>query len=332
MNRQPQRPGHPVPVEGSICRNDRGQEHPLIAPARDEELIRVQSWLQKHDDLPELIGDAVEDAIFYILDGWRTHRFDFDDDKVDSDERRSLGTKLQFHVIDNLHLMKMRHPDTRIEDVGVEIKGTVRDNWAIPKEGQCGVTLLIQINTAAGRQRSSLMRTHRAWLRDGANNDGKRGVASNALHEFAVPLYDWHPLRPNPLKLLNTGQLAEVFGSESQENRLLCLFRYLPSVVVPRAVVLTVGANKFDPLRRVRALRPRLEDAGFALICGQWKAQRKLAADLGHDLTGAAWVAVPWEQILGHGELSERVIRQIQHIDDPKSYRGRLNAHFGQKL
>lgn len=29
----------------------------------------------------------------------------------------------------------------------------------------------------------------------------------------------------------------------------------------------------------------------------------QLAADLGHDLTGAAWVAVPWEQILGHGEL-----------------------------
>lgn len=95
-------------------------------------------------------------------------------------------------------------------------------------------------------------------MREGKNNDGERGVAVRALEDYAVPLYDWHRLRPNPLKLLSADQLAEVFGGQGLEDRFICLFRYLPLVVVPRGVVLTVGANMLDPLRRLRATRSRL--------------------------------------------------------------------------
>ncbi|WP_433315670.1 hypothetical protein [Micromonospora chersina] len=76
-----------------------------------------------------------------MLDGARTYRFDLRDERVDSDERRAIGTKLQYHVLENLGSPKLRHPDTGIAGIGVEIKGTIASHWTIPKEGQCGVTL-----------------------------------------------------------------------------------------------------------------------------------------------------------------------------------------------
>jgi len=304
--------GKRAPAAGEICSNDRGERHVLIDPSDDGELQTVLSWFRNHPKLAELVGDAVEDAIYYVLDGARTHRFDIRDERVDSDERRGIGTKLQYHVLENFALPKLRHPDTEIADIGVEIKGTIADNWAIPKEGQCGVTLLIKLDLDGDRQTAWLMRTHRAWLRDGANNDGKRGVLVNALHSYAIELYPPEALRPNPLKMLSADEVADVFGSAGQEVRLSHLFVALPEVVIPRAVILTVCAGKLDPLRRVRAVRTRVRSLGLELLCGKWRGQRELGDVLGHDLTGAAWVAVPHHQIDGHGTLSEQVWNEMR--------------------
>ncbi|WP_433314993.1 NaeI family type II restriction endonuclease [Micromonospora chersina] len=300
-----------APAPGCTCLNDRGEEHTLLAPDHDGELRTVHAWLDQQPYLPQVIGDAVEDAIYYVLDGARTHRFDVLDERVDSDERRGIGTKLQYHVLENLKLPKLRHPDTEIAGVGVEIKGTITRNWTIPKEGQCGVTLLIRLDVERDRQTAWLMRTHRAWLRDGANNDGKRGIMANAFQQYAIQLYPWSQLRLNPLKLLNDSQLAAVFSNEGQEVRLAHLFHALPTVVIPRAVILTVCAGRQDPLRRTRAVRERVRPSGLELLCGVWTAQRNLAERLGHDLTGGAWVAVPSAAIRGHGALTEKVMAEL---------------------
>ncbi|WP_433053169.1 NaeI family type II restriction endonuclease [Dactylosporangium sp. CS-033363] len=306
----PRRGSRQVALPGTLCQNDRGETHELLDPAADAELRTVWAWLRKRPNFVQEMGDAVEDAIYYVLDGSRTHRFDLRDERVDSDERRAVGTKLQYHVLENLKLPKLRHPDTQIEGIGVEIKGTIAGNWAIPREGQCGVTLLIQLDIDADRHMTRLMRTHRAWLRDGPNHDGKRGVAAAALRQFATVLYPWTSLRPNPLKMLTDEQRDEVFGRRGQEVRLAHLFRALPGVVIPRAVILTVCANRDDPLRRARATRPRVRPE-LELLCGTWPAQRELAAVLGYDLTGAAWVAVPSTEILGYGALTERTVAEI---------------------
>jgi len=246
-----------------------------------------------------------------VLDGARSGRFSLLEDTVDSDERRSVGTKLQYHIIENLGLDKRRHPDTEIQGVGVELKGTIRDNWAIPKEGQCGVTLLVKVDVSRWRQQSYLMRTHRIWLRPGKNGDGKRGIAVQALADYALDLYGWRDLRPNPLAQLTTAQREVILGSAGQERRFEALFRTLPRVVIPRAVILTVGAGRDDPLRRVRAARARVRPHELALLCGIWVHQRTLAGELGLDLTGAAWVAIPWGDVLGRGDLTTAVLQEM---------------------
>jgi hypothetical protein len=303
--------GRPAPSPGDICSNESGDSHVLSHPSEDADLLSVHRWLEVYGRTPELIGDAVEDAIYYVLDGGRTHRFDIRDDRVDSDERRSIGTKLQFHVIENFELPRLRHPDTEVAGVGLEIKGTIADNWAIPKEGQCGVTLLIRLDMERDRHKAWLMRTHRAWLREGANHDGKRGVLANALRTYALELYGWEPLRPNPLKMLKPADLAVIFSDAGQQRRLTHLFRTLPEVVIPRAVILTVCANRDDPMRRVRAVRPLVRPFGLELLCGKWPAQRELAEALGFDLTGAAWVAVPAAELDSPGDLAAQVRAEV---------------------
>src|SRR5690606_8215888 len=93
--------------------------------------------------LEERLTLAVNEAIEYVLDGARTWRFDLDSPDVDSDERASLGTKLQYRVLDALDLKKLPPLDTKILGIPVELKGTVRSNWMIPREGQCQICLLI---------------------------------------------------------------------------------------------------------------------------------------------------------------------------------------------
>lgn len=284
------------------CTSDAGESHAILHPVRDLPLATVRDWLWAQDSLAQLLGDAVEDAMYYVLDGARTHRFDLLDPRVDSDERRAVGTKLQYHVLENLGLPKLDHPDTEIAGVGVEIKGTTRraTGWMIPTEGQCGVTLLIQLDVAGRTHASWLMRTHRVWL-NAPNKDSKRSIQSQAFAEYAVPLYDRSALRPNPLLALTPDQRVLAFGSWGQQRRLEYFFAALPHVVVPRAVLLTICANRDDPLRRVRAIKPAMRARGLALLCGKWPHERTAAARLGHDLTGAAWVCLPVEEALSAG-------------------------------
>ena len=296
-----------MPGVGATCTSDRGDTHDIDHPVRDDSLRTVRDWLWSQDEIAKLIGDAVEDAMYYVLDGWRTHRFDLLDERVDSDERRALGTKLQYHVLENLGLPKKKHPDTEVLGIGLEVKGTVRTNWMIPTEGQCGLTLLIQLNLKDRTHASWLMRTHRAWLNE-PNKDGKRSIAARALEEFSVPLYDRTGLRPNPLQSLTQDQLDVVFGKRGQEHRLQQFFQALPHVVVPRAVILTICANRDDPMRRVRAIRPAMRELGLALLCGKWVPERSAADRMNHDLTGAAWVAVPIEDALAAGLLMTEIL------------------------
>src|SRR4051794_19340652 len=99
-----------LPAPGDPCQPEPRRagprdEHIIDAPADDDELQRVHAWLTERP-IDVLLRTAVDDAVRYVLDGSRTWRFDLTSDKVDSDERSSVGTKLQYHVIERLELLK----------------------------------------------------------------------------------------------------------------------------------------------------------------------------------------------------------------------------------
>ncbi|WP_166659007.1 NaeI family type II restriction endonuclease [Labedaea rhizosphaerae] len=301
----------PLPAPGDLCHPDPRKAgprplHTIIAPENDEELQQVLTWLTLRP-ITSLLRTAVDDAVRYVLDGARTWRFDLMSEEVDKDERSSVGTKLQYHVIQSLELVKEPPLDTMIMGIPVEIKGTVRATWMIPREGQCEITLMIQIDARRHRFRALLMRAHRAWLSGNqGNRDLKRSPYADAVRQYALEVAPWTDLPPEPLRSLTHDQLRVVFGSDSLLKRLIALFGYLPEQVIPRESITTVGAGLREPLRRAREAKPYLLDQhGLVVLVGTWRGEFNVAAKLGHDLSNEAWVAIPRAKIVGLGLTPE---------------------------
>lgn len=286
---------------GALCQPDSrkgGQPaaHVVAHPDDDAELQTVHEWLTARP-IAELLRTATDNAVKYVLDGARTWRFDLLDPRVDSDERSSVGTKLQYHVIEHLVLKKVPPLDTIVAGVPVEIKGTVRNGypWMIPREGQCQITLMIRIDPKLNRFAAWLMRTHRVWLTGGnGNQDKKRSPLADAVRNYALPVVDWTDLPAEPLRNLTPPQLEVVFGNDGLCKRATALFSYLPEVVIPRSSLATVGAGLHDPMKRIReAKKPLRDNLDLILLVGTWVEDRAAARALGHQIQAEDWLAVP---------------------------------------
>ena len=286
-----------LPIPGDLCQPDPRRSiiptsHRITDPADDDDLLEVYQWL-RGQPVVDVLRTSVDDAVKYVLDGARTWRFDLMDAAVDSDERSSVGTKLQYHVIKGLGLQKQPPLDTNIAGVAVEIKGTTRNTWMIPREGQCAVTLLIRIDTRNHEFDARLMRTHRAWLTGGkGNRDLKRSPRAEAVRCYSLVVAPTTPLPPEPLRLLSREELSVVFGRTGLRRRLVALFEALPEVVIPRGSIAVVGAGLDDPMKRAREAKVALREKGLIVLVGTWPRERALASEMGFDLSNDAWVAV----------------------------------------
>jgi hypothetical protein len=292
-----------APVGSWCAPEDRGGRqgigHTILKADEDADLLAVFSWLHTTERRLAL-AEAVDSAVKYVLDGQRTRRFSLDAHDVDRDERASVGTKLQYHIIEGLGLKKAPPLDTHIDSIAVEIKGTVGESWMIPKEGQCQVTLMIKIDSAKQRFCCHLMRTHFAWL-NAPNQDGKRTPRAEAVKQHAFVVLPWTSLPDEPLRRLSPAELDLVFSATlGLRTRYKHLFAALPGVVVPRGSMLVVGARSEDPLRRARESRWDLFEMGLDLLVGTWPEQRAAALSVGLDLGTSSWAAVPVGTRTGH--------------------------------
>ncbi|MFH9960316.1 NaeI family type II restriction endonuclease [Streptomyces mirabilis] len=276
---------------GEECRSP---DSVLRGPHDDAELQLVLGKLREQD-LASGFTTAIRASIDYVLDGARTGRFDLLSKDVHPGERASVGAKLEYEAQRVFNWVKAKPLDIEIADVPVDLKSTVGDNWAIPTEAHCHLCICTQMRLKANVHRSWLIRTHTSWLYRGkGNKDGKRGIAVDARHQWGVPLYGWTPLPVNPLTLLTEDQKDQVFDPRrGQEVRLLRLFKYLPMTVIERSVVLTVCANRQDPMRRARAIKEEAAKQGILLFCGKWISDRAVAKTHGYDLGPGDWVAIP---------------------------------------
>lgn len=278
------------------------KKHVFDAPASDTELRAVHAWLTAPErKLAEHIVLAVDAAIKYVLDGARTRRLDLFDPRVDKDERSSVGTKLQYHVLEELALEKVPPLDTVIENIPVELKSTVRKNWTIPVEGQCQVTMLIRADPENGRVAAWLMRTHRILLNEGTNQDKKRTVSLVNFNKYALPLIPWTPLAVEPLKTLSQQDTDIVLGKLGIEARIAHLVSVLPDTILPRTSIALVGGTASDVMKRARvAKRTVAGNQGQLTLVGTWLPQRLALCELGFDPAGEAWVSVSPQHLRAH--------------------------------
>lgn len=293
--------------------------HAVAAPAVDEALQTVYRWLVAPErNVVERLVLATDAAIKYVLDGARTRRLSLDESAVDKDERSSVGTKLQYHIIEQLELQKQAPLDTIIEGIPVELKTTVRSTWTIPVEGQCEVTLLVQADIENHRVAAWLIRTHRVWLNDGTNQDKKRTIKKENFTRHALPIVPWTSLPGEPLRSLTEEDRAFVLGSAGIRWRIAHLLSVLPNIVIPRTSIAIVGGTAADYMKRAREAKSEIAPEGLLALVGSWPSQRLMARALGFDLVDEAWVAVSVEHVgkfvqrgalpvlLDHGRKTDR--------------------------
>lgn len=292
---------------GQTCQADfrkvsKSRRHIFEDPSTDRELQAVYAWLTAPErSLADHIVLAVDAAIKYVLDGARTRRLDLFDSRVDKDERSSVGTKLQYHVLEELGLEKVPPLDTVIETIPVELKSTVRKNWTIPVEGQCQVTMLIRADPENGRVSAWLMRTHRVLLNEGTNQDKKRTVSLVNFNKYALRLIPWTPLAAEPLKTLTKHDASIVFGKLGIESRIAHMLSVLPDIILPRTSVALVGGTADDVMKRARAAKgPVARTHGYLTLVATWLPQRNALRELGFDTIGEAWVSVSPKYLSAH--------------------------------
>lgn len=285
---------------GAECLNEecRSPGRILSSPDSDHELQKVLTELKKHD-LSSGFTEAICASMDYVLDGARTHRFDLLADDVHPGERASVGAKLEYEAQRVFEWKKAKPLDIELAQVPVDLKATVGDNWAIPREAHCHLCICTQMQLKNNRHRSWLIRTHTSWLyRGNGNGDKKRGIAVDARDQWAVPLYDWTELPVNPLSKLTQQQQLEILAKRpGQEKRLLKLFSYLTNTIIPRNVILTVCAGNQDPMRRARGIKEEAAKQGLLVLCGTYLDQRATAAEHGFDLGPEDWVSLPLNSI-----------------------------------
>lgn len=308
-------PPRPKPVilpPGAVCTPNirkRGPRpsHLIEAPEDDVDLQAVHAWLTAPDlDITTRLRTAVDDAVRHVLDSPRTRRFYLMAPEVDGDERSTVGTKLQYYVVEELELIKQPPLDTVIVGVAVEIKTTTRHAVMVPPEGQCEVTLMVRVDARNNRFRAWLMRTHRAWLGGGEDTkqrDKKRSPYADAVLAYALPVAPWTELTPEPLRLLSPAQVAEVLDkNRGVRERATDLFAFLPEVVIPRRSLEVVGAGRADFMKRIREAKPYVwHRHRLHVLVGTWMADQDLARRLGFDLSGEAWVSVSPERFEQRG-------------------------------
>ncbi|MGA5128681.1 NaeI family type II restriction endonuclease [Streptomyces olivoreticuli] len=278
----------------------------VLRPASEDDEIQEVLRTLKGVPLASGFTEAIGASIDYVLDGARTSRFDLLSPKVHPGERASVGAKLEYEAQRVFGWKKTKPLDISIASIPIDLKVTVGDNWSIPSEAHCHLCICTQIQLKNNRHRSWLVRTHTSWLYRGkGNNDGKRGLAVQARDHWSAPLYDWVSLPINPLSRLSEDEADRVLGERpGQQKRLLMLFGYLPSTVIPRSAIQTVCAGKQDPVRRMRGIREEAGQQGLLLLCGTWLEQREAAAKHGFTLGKGDWVALPLSVVssTAHGQ------------------------------
>lgn len=275
---------------GSNCRAELQARSHLIQDSSDDvELQKVFRWLELKP-LELALSSAVKGAIDYVLDGRRTGRFDLFGPDVDADERRTIGTHLQYRILANLDLIKEGPLDTIIDGVAVELKTTVGSSWMIPREGQCAICLLVQIDASRDRFQVQLIRAHRQLLNAG-NGDNKRTIRAAALRQFGLAVLPWTSLPRNPLKDLTVDQRAVVFDPRAGlTKRLVALFTFLPNIAIPYGAFDAVCANSRDSARRFREVDDELlTHHGLRLVCTSGRIGREEVRANGFDVPPGMW-------------------------------------------
>ena len=119
--------------------------------------------------------------------------------EVDSDERRTVGIKLQYRILEAFGLTKDRPLDTTILGIAVELKATVAATGL--SHGKVSARSASVPGQFEERSLPGVADAHPPTVaQEGGNQDKKRTIRAAARDRYALPVLAWTPLPRNPLR------------------------------------------------------------------------------------------------------------------------------------
>lgn len=218
----------------------------------DSELADVEAALRDIPDFSNRIINAVARAVDEVVDPVRSARWRIRE--LDQPEKTVIGIRVENVLRMDLELPRAVRLDFVIAGTNVDVKFTIKSNWAIPPEALDQICLLTTFQESNHSVAAGLLRTTDALLNPGENRDGKRGVSAVGKQQIR-----WL-VTPTPARSSIIGYMASLppdvrslitdpsVSAQTRLNRLFTLIKHRP---IPESLVEAVAQHK-DWTRRMR--------------------------------------------------------------------------------
>jgi hypothetical protein len=247
----------------------------------DHELDRVFRVIAAIPGFAKRSAKTIRKAVDGVLRGESTARYSIH--QLTPEEKKHIGTQVECELKREFFKdRKGKRLDTSVEDVDVDIKNTIRDNWMIPPEAVGALCLLSLINEDAATYSIGVVR---AWpeLLTSENQDKKRPLSRKGKDTITW-LIERQSL-PVSLFLANSHVRERVFAKASGQTRVAELFRIERDKPIQRSDIAVAAAYKerrqVDLRARVRDAKNTLMQEGLLVLRGWNKSEREEAAGRG---------------------------------------------------
>lgn len=253
----------------------------------DARLDRIEAAFLAIPDVCRRLTDAIARAVDEIVDPIRSGRWQVA--QLDQPEKTVIGIRVENILRIELELPRATHLDLEIAGENVDVKFTIRDNWAIPPEAIDEVCLVTRFRPTDNAIWAGLLRTTRQHLHPGkGNRDSKRGVnkdGKNAIRwlvKGATSSTSMIGFMGSLAPGVRTSLTDPGVGAQIRLNRLFTAVKHQP---IPESVVEAIAQHS-DWTRRLRpdATNRKAPGAqiGFDVLRQSSHIDRNTLASAGH--------------------------------------------------
>ncbi|WP_079197200.1 NaeI family type II restriction endonuclease [Streptomyces sp. CB02261] len=258
----------------------------------DPDLETVFSFFMP--SVAQRMGVMIRRATDEVIATPRTRRWTLD--QCNDQEKAYLGVNIENIVRQECDLAEGKHGmDFDVMGVDVDCKWSrTFGGWQIPPQAVGHICLLVHGDDVSGQMAVGLLRI-RPEILVGGNRDLKRTIQSpGGMSEIRWLVPPKSPLPDNFLMSLRKQDRDAIIAPRGGNERAYELFKRCEGMIIYRHAIESIG-QQVDDARRFRGeTRKKLEDEGFEVLNGHWKAHRERAWRLGKiELTSASqWVCL----------------------------------------
>jgi hypothetical protein len=218
----------------------------ISSDAPDGEFNTVLRWLSDPARL-RCAASAIRLAIDWVIDGARTQRYRIE--QLKASEKVYIGNRVEHEILHQWDLVKEPPLDTKILDVPVDIKFSLRTSWMIPPEALDKLCIIVTANDDTSTFSIGLFRAKPEHLRR-PNRDRKFGIKKTGRSAISWVARD-AALPENFLLHLPEAARTKILSHRTGRARVTEMFRLVLNKPIPTTAIDTLAVQR-DPSKRIR--------------------------------------------------------------------------------